>query len=410
MYDIAVIGLGPAGAFLVKHLDKKFKVIAIDKKTPDGESGFHKPCGGLLAPDAQKSLSRFNMTLPKEIMVSPQIFSVRTIDVKSGLTRHYQRHYINIDRHKFDLWLIKMIPEHIELHQNAFCTSVEADGGGYLVTYTENQESKTIWTKYLVGADGAASIVRHTLYKNFRVHMYLSIQQWFSDKHDTPFYSSIFDPDTTNSYAWGLTKDDHFIFGGAFTAKTGRQDFENLKKKLKPYGFRLDDPVKTEACIALRPVGPGKYCHGKDGVFLIGEAAGFISSSSLEGISYAIDSGYLLSQCLNNNANNPNSEYRRETRKIRRRLLLKYLKRPFLFGPKIRKLIMKSGLSSITIIGPSLTEDASDEILSDEKVSDEEQLDEKQVDEEQPDEELSDKELSDEVLLKDTLDEVPPIK
>ena len=357
MYDIAVIGLGPAGAFLVKHLDRKFKVIAIDKKTPDLESGFHKPCGGLLAPDAQKSLSRFNMTLPKEIMVSPQIFSVRTIDIKSGLTRHYQRHYINLNRHKFDLWLIDMIPEHIEIHKNAFCTSVEADGAGYLVTYTENQETRTIWTKYLVGADGAASIVRHTLFSNFRVHMYLSIQQWFTDKHDTPFYSSIFDPEATGSYAWGLTKDDHFIYGGAFSAKTGRQDFENLKEKLRPYGFRLNDPVKTEACIALRPIGPRKYCYGKNGVFLIGEAAGFISPSSLEGISYAIDSGYILSQCLNNNTHDPNSEYRKETGKIRRKLFFKYLKRPFLFNPRTRKLIMKSGLSAISIVEPPPVEE-----------------------------------------------------
>ena len=60
MYDIAVIGLGPAGSFLVKHLHKNYRVIAIDKKSPHDENGFRKPCGGLLAPDAQKSLSCFN--------------------------------------------------------------------------------------------------------------------------------------------------------------------------------------------------------------------------------------------------------------------------------------------------------------------------------------------------------------
>ncbi|MCL1975843.1 MAG: FAD-dependent monooxygenase [Firmicutes bacterium] len=168
MYDIAVIGLGPAGAFFVRHLNEKYRVIAIDKKAPQGKSGFCKPCGGLLAPDAQRSLSRFNITLPKDILVNPQIFSVRTIDVKQNLIRHYQRHYINLDRHKFDLWLISKIPDHVEVHSDAVCTNITPQEEGYQVTYTQNGESRTIEAKYLVGADGAASIVRRTVYKDFK--------------------------------------------------------------------------------------------------------------------------------------------------------------------------------------------------------------------------------------------------
>ena len=72
LYDIAIIGLGPAGATAARLLDKQFKIIAIDLKSEAGSS-FRKPCGGLLAPDAQKALSRFNLTLPKDVLVDPQI-------------------------------------------------------------------------------------------------------------------------------------------------------------------------------------------------------------------------------------------------------------------------------------------------------------------------------------------------
>ena len=32
MYDVAIIGLGPAGSTLARLLSKEFKIIAIDKK------------------------------------------------------------------------------------------------------------------------------------------------------------------------------------------------------------------------------------------------------------------------------------------------------------------------------------------------------------------------------------------
>ena len=43
MYDIAIIGLGPAGAALARLLAGKYRVAAIDLK---GQGVFEKPCGG----------------------------------------------------------------------------------------------------------------------------------------------------------------------------------------------------------------------------------------------------------------------------------------------------------------------------------------------------------------------------
>ncbi|HBN2690134.1 TPA: colicin M resistance protein CbrA, partial [Citrobacter freundii] len=86
-FDVAIIGLGPAGAALARQLSGKMRVIALDKKRQCGNEGFTKPCGGLLAPDAQRSFIRDGITLPVDVIANPQIFSVKTIDVAASLTR-----------------------------------------------------------------------------------------------------------------------------------------------------------------------------------------------------------------------------------------------------------------------------------------------------------------------------------
>lgn len=139
------------------------------------------------------------------------------------------------------------------------------------------------------------------------------------------------------------------IFGGVFEKEKCRAHFEEQKQRLEEYGFALEKPVYTEACA----VGcPRRFKHlfcGEKGAFLIGEAAGFISPSSYEGISWAIRSAEALAEALHPRCTHPERAYRRRTILLRGQLMLKVLKRPFMYAPILRAAVMKSGLSAVAV-------------------------------------------------------------
>ena len=172
-----------------------------------------RPCGGLLSPDAQKALSRFQLTLPKELLASPQIFSVRTLDLPSGITRHYQRFYLNMDRHRFDLWLASLIPACASVFDRSRCDGLwklepgrleQLPEGGYLLSIRREGESRWLLSRSLAGADGANSLVRRRFFSQ-PIRQYLSIQQWFPQQDSPPEYLSVFDERLTDCYAWCLS-------------------------------------------------------------------------------------------------------------------------------------------------------------------------------------------------------------
>ena len=349
-YDIIVIGAGPAGATFARIADPQLRILLID----GNKNG--KPCGGLLAPDGQKALAHFDLNLPKEILADPQIFSVKTIDLNGPIHRWYQRMYVNLDRNRFDQWLVSLIPPNVDV-VNGYCRILEHLPDGQLrVEYQDTYGSMNIaCAPMLVGADGANSKVRRVFFPPLKTRKYVAIQQWFqaelSEAH--PFYSCIFDKETSDCCSWTVSKDKILIFGGAFPRKRCRQRFEQQKEKLKAAGIHLENPIKTEACLVLRPNGWKSFCLGSKNIFLIGEAAGLISPSSLEGISYAMNSAVKLNLSMQPGRDNILKEYKRNTRGMRIRLLAKNIKCLFMYGPILRKFVLKSGFASMPMYAES---------------------------------------------------------
>lgn len=101
----------------------------------------------------------------------------------------------------------------------------------------------------------------------------------------------------------------------------------------------------------MRPRGFSDFITGRDGVYLIGEAAGFISASSFEGISSAIRSGSALAEAMSRADDDRGLArfYRRKTTSLRLKLWLKTIKRWFMYTPWVRHIIMRLGLAAIHV-------------------------------------------------------------
>ena len=354
MYDIAVIGAGPAGATLARLLAGRYRVLLVDKRqlTTAPESGSsRKCCGGLLAPDAQGMLSKMGLGLPKRVLVDPQLFVVRAIDVQQNIERYYQRYYINMDRRKFDCWLLSMVPSSVDIRLGCQFKSYESENGRFKLTLIQNNKRHVEHAGILVGADGASSMVRKCVVPDHPFpKAYLGLQQWVQADHQLPYFSTMFDTEITDYYCWTIPKEDQLVIGAALYQ---RQDvsgkFERLKNKLRDYGFTFGKVIRTKAAFILRPVKTQQISTGSKGIALIGEAAGWISPSSAEGLSYAFKSALILADVLRKAPDGFEKRYYHKTKQLRANLFLKNIKSHFMYDPWLRTIVMRTGLNSMKV-------------------------------------------------------------
>ena len=369
-YDVIVVGAGPAGAVLAWKLSKKLQVLVIEKRHLLDEDRIYeeaKCCGGMLDHAAQKQFARLGLALPKEVMMPPMIFTVRAIDFDSRMERYYQRNYLNIDRAGLDTFLIRQASEHdnVRILTGRTVFRIEEKEDEIRVT-VRDEEGKTeeFSSDVLVGCDGASSVVRRFVLGEYhpkirQPKVYASIQEWHRTSEPVPYYGAMFDHRVTDYYSWIIPKtvgDEHYmLLGSAIPAgKRVKERFEILRSDMALRGFKVDEPVKTTGAMILRPKMWGSVYTGDGRVFLCGEAAGLISPSSSEGISFALRSGEILAAAAGSeqirSAQQLRKRYEKKLGSLKRSIAIKSLKSPVMYRAPLRSLVFRTRALSMKVL------------------------------------------------------------
>jgi geranylgeranyl reductase family protein len=294
-YDTIVAGAGPAGVMAALQAAKRGSVLLVDAS----ELPRDKSCGGMLNEYSQEFLARFG-EVPEESILSPRYVNFRYHDWDRRILKPTELRFLNVDRRGFDSWLLSLLPDNVTVASSTAVTGFSQSRERVNVQL-KNAEAREVECENLVGADGPRSTIRRQLGVG-SASTYVTLQDFCKIESEIePYFDCIYMRDIGDEfgYAYVVPKGDVAIVGSVFYPKTKRphekhaQVLASLQEQLG-----LGESIKREAWVALCVRNLADVNPGAGRVLLAGEAGGFMSPTSGEGISYALNSGSLAGQAI----------------------------------------------------------------------------------------------------------------
>ena len=312
-----VVGSGPAGFAAAYHAASAGSVLIVDAS----QLPRNKSCGGMIHPLSIKILSEI-ATIPDWMLLTPASVTFRYHDWDKDLTGLTDLSFLNVDRAVFDKWLLEQLPDHVQLKDNTrYRSHTVRPDGSIAVLLTNEVQELTVTCHFLVGADGARSAVRRQLGLP-DLERYVTLQDYCLHQGDIEPVFDCFWLDGIPGFGIGyiVPKSDQVLVGAVYypgTKQAGSlQDMilNRLRQRL-PIG----ESVRREAWVAPRHSSIHDVSAGSGNVLLAGEAGGFISPTSGEGISWALASGRIAGLAIAADHSTPAAQsYSAGVRQLRR--------------------------------------------------------------------------------------------
>lgn len=292
MYDVAVIGAGPAGSSSALKLAEGGASVALFEKRAIPR---YKACGGgivqrtrrLLTVDIAPVIEREFFTASISLVDRNAYFEVSRDEPLIAMTM----------RSSFDALLVSAAEKAgARIRPKSRVSSITTNKSHVEL----DTSSGTIRARFAIVSDGASSVLARAACPGDTRILAPAIETelYLPDKDMGRLENSVrFDFDLSSSgYGWIFPKKGHLSVGVISIRRGGRSISGSLKNYLGTLGInRVEKEERHGFVIPLSPRQDG-FSRGR--TLLAGDAAGFADPVTAEGISSAVLSGYLAAEAL----------------------------------------------------------------------------------------------------------------